>query len=438
MTRSFVVSGARVTYRSATLDDLEAAAHADPTTRLHELVSRTSVGEAVVLQTCNRVEEYVVAETATAGRDALSDFAPGLPADVAIETGHRESLEHLLRVAAGLESQVLGEDQVLGQVRDAYVAAQDADTLGPILESAMVKAIRVGERARTETGINEGVVSLGSAAVELVRQERGLDGDIVVVGAGDTARTVVRSLADRGVDRMSILNRSPENARRIADDYALSARCDGLDALPVALGRADVVLTATGSDERVVRPGTVSGNEDLLIVDLARPRDVDPAVEDVNGVTVRDLDALRAVTDATHRERREAAVAVESIVDEEFDRLIDQYKRARADAVIAAMYRGAERIKQREVSEALAKLDATDLSEADREAIEGLADAIVSQLMAVPTESLRDAAAEDDWETIATAIELFDPGQGTEGPDLFEAIAEGTSLEAAAEAADDS
>jgi len=134
-------------------------------------------------------------------------------------------------------------------------------------------------------------------------------------------------------------------------------------------------------------------------------------------VTVRDLDGLRSVTESTHEERREAAREVEAIVEEEFDLLLDQYKRARADAVISGMYRGAERIKEAEVRRALDRLD---LDAEDEEVLESLADSLVSQILAVPTKSLRDAAGEDDWETISTAIDLFDPTGGADTEALFE------------------
>jgi len=416
VTEAFVVSGVRVTHDRADVAALEAARFDDWRDRIDELLAADGVAEAAVIQTCNRVEEYVVADSAEAGRAALSTF-PELPEEAVVETGHGESLRHLLRVATGLESQVLGEDQILGQVREAYAEADERGALGDVLEPAFLKAIHVGERARTETAINEGIVSLGSAAIDLAAAEEGLEGaTVAVIGAGEMARTVAKSLPE-GVREVHVLNRSPERARRLGADVHPPVSCDGLDALSAHLAEADVAFSATGSSEPVIDAGTAVDAGETLLVDLAQPRDVAAGATDREGVRVRDLDGLQSVTESTHEERREAAREVEAIVEEEFDLLLDQYKRARADAVISGMYRGAERIKEAEVRRALDRLD---LDAEDEEVLESLADSLVSQILAVPTKSLRDAAGEDDWETISTAIDLFDPTGGADTEALFE------------------
>ncbi len=415
MTDAFLVAGVRVTHDRADVAALEAAAFEDWRDRIDELLAADGVAEAAVLQTCNRVEEYVVVDNAETGRAALSTF-PGLRDEAVVEMDHGGSLQHLLRVAAGLDSQVLGEDQILGQVREAYTEADERGALGEVLEPAFLKAIHVGERARTETAINEGIVSLGSAAIDLAAAEASLDGaTVAVIGAGEMARTVAKSLPDR-VAEVRVLNRSPERAERLGADVHPPMSCDGLDTLSTHLEDADVAFSATASSEPVVDADTVAGAGETLFVDLAQPRDV--ADDAADQVTVRDLDSLQSVTETTHEERREAAREVEAIVDEEFDLLLDQYKRKRADAVISGMYRGAERIKTAELNRALDRLD---LDPEDEEVVESLADSLVSQILAVPTKSLRDAAGEDDWETITTAIDLFDPTGGAETEALFEA-----------------
>jgi glutamyl-tRNA reductase len=417
MTDAFLITGVRVTHDRADLATLEAARSDDWRDRIDELLAEDGVAEAAVVQTCNRVEEYVVTDGAEAGREALSPFS-SLPEDTVVEMGHTESLQHLLRVAAGLDSQVLGEDQILGQVREAYAAADERGALGDVLEPALLKAIHVGERARTETAINEGIVSLGSAAIDLAAAEQGLaDATVAVIGAGEMARTVAKALPER-VAGVRVLNRSRERAERLGADVHPPVACAGLKRLPAHLADADVAFSATASTDPVVDAETVADAGELLLIDLAQPRDVTAGAAECGGVTVRDLDGLHSVTEATHEERREAAHEVEGIVDEEFDLLIDQYKRQRADAVISGMYRGAERIKEAELRRALDGLDGLDAEEED--VIESLADSLVSQILAVPTESLRDAAAEDDWETITTAIELFDPTGGADTEALFE------------------
>lgn len=438
MTRAFTITGARVTHHTAPLSVLESASHDDPESRLRELADRDRVTEVFRLQTCNRVEEYVVAETPTAGETALEDVGKGYDASHVVRTGHEESLRHLLRVAAGLESQIIGEDQVLGQLRSAYLTARDAGTVGPVFEAALLKAIHVGERARTETAINDGTVSLGAAAVQLAERDVGLSGrSTLLVGAGEMATAVARGLADTDIAELRVVNRSVDRARSLTADLDVPTRVGGLDSLATHVAATSVVVVATASPDPVIKPRHVEAAGETVLIDLGQPRNVAPVVADRPGITVYDLDSLEAVTAATHADRQAAAEAVEAIVEEEYELLIDQYKRRRADAVIRAMYQGAQRLKERELETTLGKLEqGSTLSDAQREAVEGLADAIVSKLLAVPTESLREAAAEDDWETIATAIQLFDPTLLEDAPPA-ELVALASDHEAAADVSDD-
>jgi glutamyl-tRNA reductase len=409
---SGIVSGVSVAHTRASLDQLEAATAESQQTAVADLLDEPGVSEAFVLQTCNRAETYVVTDDAADGRAALARVTTNVPDEVVRELDHEASLRHLLRVAAGLESLVLGEDQILGQVRDAYEDARAAGGIGPVLEDAVTKAIRVGERARTETAINEGVVSLASAAVRLVAEKHGLDGTTaVVLGAGEMGQLAAKRLADR-VDRLVLVNRTVSRAESLADSVepaACDLRVTGLADLPATLGPADVVISATASAERVLDPTDLADVGETFVVDITRPRDVAPGADDLPHLTVYDLDRLETVTEKTRQMRREAAERVEDIVDEEFEQLLVQYKRQRADQVISAMYESAERIKASELERTLGELD---LDEADEEVVESMADAIVSQLLAVPTNSLRDAAEADDWTTIHTALRLFNPRFG--------------------------
>ncbi|WP_132059639.1 glutamyl-tRNA reductase [Halorussus amylolyticus] len=418
-----VVSGVRVSHDHAGLDAVEAACHADTESVVERLLGTPGVREAFALQTCNRFEAYVVTDDPATGRAVLADFAPDVGDHVVVETGHEESLRHLMRVAAGLESLVLGEDQILGQMRSAYETARKAGALGSILDDAVTKAIHVGERARTETAINDGAVSVGSAAVELLDDHRDLDAaTALVVGAGEMGTIAAHALANADVETLYVANRSPESATEVTRDVDHDdARALSLDGLATALAGADVVVTATGSEGHVLDADSLADRGRTLVVDIAQPRDVSPAARALDGVTVYDMAALKTLTDETERRRRLAADSVEAMIDREFDRLLDGYKRKRADEVIATMYESAERVKERELSEALSKLDAHGgLNDDQREVVSAMADALVSQLLAPPTKSLRDAAGEDDWTTINTALQLFDPEFGDgEGPSEF-------------------
>jgi glutamyl-tRNA reductase len=413
---SGVITGVSVSHSCASVDEIERAAARSQRAAVATLLEEPGVEEAYVLQTCNRVEGYVVADGFDAGREALDVLTSEVPSDTVRELDHEESLRHLLRVAAGLESLVLGEDQIIGQVRDAYEDARVEGGIGSLLEDGVTKAIHVGERARTETRINEGVVSLASAAVQLVDDEcdlRAVTG--LVVGAGEMGTLAAQALADR-LDRVLVANRTVPHAEHVASTVDADASAVALNALPTAVAEADVVVSATGSQTAVFDVETLAEAGETFIVDIAQPRDVPPGAEGIPSLTVYDLDRLEAVTEKTRRQREQAAEAVERIVDEEFERLLAQYKRKRADRVISAMYESAERVKAQELGTALGKLDLDDESEA---VVESMADAIVSQLLAAPTSSLRDAAEEDDWSTIQTALELFDPNFGPESPPAF-------------------
>ncbi|GAA0226221.1 glutamyl-tRNA reductase [Haladaptatus pallidirubidus] len=413
-----VISGVRVSHDRASLDDVATACHADQRAVIARLVEEPGVSEAFALQTCNRFEAYIVTDTPTAGGAVLAEFAPDVADHAVVTMGHEESLRHLLRVTAGLESIVLGEDQIIGQVRRAYKSARAIGAIGPMLEEALMKAIHVGERARTETAINEGVVSIGSAAVALADEQRDLDGaTALVVGAGEMGTITAHALADAEIETLIVANRSTERAETVAEEVEMvDVRAVGLEALPACLPRTDVVVTATGSDGHVLDADLLADCGETLVVDIAQPRDVSPAVAALDGVTVHDMAALESVTDETRSKRRAAAESVETMVDREFENLLEQYKRKRADEAIAAMYEGAERVKERELQTALARLKAQGMDEDQRAVVESLADALVSQLLAPPTKSLRDAAAKDDWTTINTALQLFDPEFGDEPP----------------------
>ena len=409
-----VIRGVTVAHQRATVDEIESATTADEETAVRDLLTRDGVDEAFALQTCNRAEVYVVAESAAAGRAALDDFAPDLRDGAVHEMDHETSLRHLMRVAAGLESLVLGEDQIIGQLRSAFETARGAGGIGPVLDPAITKALHVGERARTETQINEGVVSLGSAAVELAARQRRLRGaTALVVGAGEMGRIAARAFDDAGVSTLIIANRTVSKATSLADEVDADASAVPLDATADAATTADVLVTATNSPDPVLDGDDLDDAGSTLVIDLAQPRDVAPSVSSLDDVDAYDIDSLEAITDETREQRREAAAAVEEMIDDELDRLLDSFKRQQADEAISTMYESAELVKERELRTALSRLEAQgEVTEAQRETVEDLADALVGQLLAAPTKSLRDAAAEDDWTTIQTALDLFDPEFG--------------------------
>jgi glutamyl-tRNA reductase len=405
-----VITGVSVSHALATVEEVESAAPDDESAAAQRLAARPGVSESVVLATCNRAEAYVVTNSAADGKEALSAFAPEVREGAVTRLEHEDAIRHLMRVASGLESLVLGEDQIIGQVKDAIERAREDGTLGPVLEEALLKAVHVGERARTETAINEGTVSMGSAAVELAGREADLDdATALVLGAGEMGTLAARAFDGAGVDELLVANRTLPNAEHVAEDVSVGAEAVPLHDAAAAVREASVVVAATGADEPVLTAEELDG-ADAVCVDIARPRDIDPAADELESVVVHDIDDLERVTEAAHENRRAAAREVEAMIDREHDRLLSSFKRARADEAIRGMYEGAERMKARELDRAITKLEAQgDLNDDQRETVEALADSLVSQLLAPPTESLREAAGEDDWTTIQTAMELFDP-----------------------------
>ncbi|WP_313694466.1 glutamyl-tRNA reductase [Halorarum halobium] len=423
MTEAGVVRGVSVSHARADVEDIGSVGGDAAADTVSGLLARDGVTEAFAIRTCNRAEAYVVADDGEAGEAALADFAAAVPEEVVVSLDHESSLRHLMRVAAGLESLVLGEDQIIGQVKRAFAESRRAGGIDAMLDGVLTKAIHVGERARAETAINEGSVSLGSAAVELAAEELDLTGSTAaVLGAGEMGTLAARALDDAGVDRVVVANRTVPHAEHVACELDVSAEAVPLADAPAAAHEADVLISATGADGYVLEADDLADAGDVVCIDLAQPRDVDPdaavgdaaagtaSTGDESGVTVHDLDALKAVTAETQASRRSEAERVEAMIDEEMDRLLASFKRRRADEAISAMYEGAERTKARELDRALTKLEAQgELPDEQRETVESLADALVGQLLAAPTKSLREAAMEDDWDTIHAAMELFDP-----------------------------
>jgi glutamyl-tRNA reductase len=415
-----IITGVSVSHVDARVDEIERVPGETERETVRDLLARDGVEEAFALRTCNRAEAYVVTDDAATGRRALRDFAPDVRDGAVVGLDHEEAVRHLMRVASGLESLVLGEDQILGQFRTAMEEARAVGGVGPTLDEALTKALHVGERARSETAINEGVVSLGSAAVRLADRRLDLgEATALVVGAGEMGLLAARALDAAGVPRLLIANRTVPHAEHVARDVACEASAVGLDDLPAVVTEADLIVCATASPDYVLDPETLATAGETLLVDIAQPRDVDPAATDVAGVTVRDIDALESVTEETHDRRQAAAARVEAMIDAEFSHLMERFKRSRADEAIGAMYESAERTKQAELETAFRKLESQgELTDEQRETVAALADSLVNQLLSAPTKSLRDAAAEDDWTTIQTAMQLFDPEFGGEPPEL--------------------
>jgi len=366
--------------------------------------------EAVVLSTCNRTELYVVGDDAEAvALDALRSLGGDEVAALAYRLADQAAALHLFRVAAGLDSLVPGEGEILGQVRDAH----EAGAPGPLLNRLFHDALHAGKRARTQTTIGESPASVSSAGAALAQQVFGeLDGRrVLVVGAGKVGELAARSLAARGAVVQAVANRTQEHGVELAQ--RVGARAVQLDDVSSALASVDVVVSCTSA------PGFVIGTADvpprrgrpLFFVDLAVPRDVDPAVNELDDCYVYDIDDLEAVVEATLVDRRREAERAEAIVAEEADRF--RAWQASLDVVptIASLRARAEEIRASELSKA-------KLSDEERRAVDSITTQILNKLLHLPTVRMKEAAAAADGVLYADAVRhlfgLEDSVQGGE------------------------
>jgi len=385
---------------------------------LHELAACDHLSEVVVLSTCNRTEIHAVATRYHPAmldvRNFLSGWSGDPPeafADHCYSYHDDSAVTHLFRVASGLDSAVLGEGEILRQTRDAWASARAEGTSGPVLDLLFRQAIETGKRVRAETGIARGITSLAHAAVDLASERvGGLEGrTVLVVGAGEMGESVLRAVAGR--PRTLIANRTPERAAELA--AAAGADAVAWEQLHDALGQADVVVSSTGSTAPVLGEAEVAalmaGRPDrpLLVVDLAVPRDVDPGAAGIDGVTLLDMDAVRAHADLALAARREELPRAERIVAESVAAHLEASAQRQMAPMVTRLRERAEEIRQGE----LARLDGrlNGLDDAQRSAVEALSRGIVAKLLHDPTIRLKSAAGTPEGEQLAAALrELFE------------------------------
>ena len=417
---SVVVIG--LNHRSVPLDLLERMTIDDSrlAKALHDVASREHVSEAVVLSTCNRTEIYVVAEKFHGAyadlRNFLSEMAylpPEEFADHLYVQYDDDAVSHLFAVTSGLESAVVGEAEILGQVRRAWERAQEEGTTGSSLNLLFRHALEVGKRARTETGISRHIASVSTAAVAMAAERMGdLAGRrILVLGAGEMGEGMVRALTSAGVDDLRIANRTWERAVELAD--RLGGRAVRLADISESLAEVDLLLTSTGATSIMLEHGdlaqvmTVRQGRPLLIVDVAVPRDVDPSAADLPGVTLLDMDDLRTFADAGIAERKGEVAAVRAMLVEEVERFVSVSSAREVAPLVAELYDRAEGVRVGELDRYRARLG--DLDERQLEAVEALSKAIVAKLLHDPAVGLKDAAGSPRGERLAEALrDLFD------------------------------
>jgi glutamyl-tRNA reductase len=423
---SLVVVG--LNYRTVPVELLErmAVPSAALPKALDALMAREHLAEVVLLSTCNRTEVYARTTMFHPGVDDvrhfladLADLDPDAVTEM-IYTFHEDAaVAHLFAVAAGLDSMIIGEHEILGQVREAWQVAEREATTGPLLSRTFRQAVEVGKRSRTETGIGRHAVSVPSAAVTLAAERLGsLEGRrVLVVGAGETGTSMAVALAGAGVAEITVANRTFARAQELA--ARVGGRAVTLDEVADLLVGVDVLLTCTGSSDVLVERAdveTVMRHRDgraLLIVDVAVPRDVDPGVAQVFGVTLLDIDALRSVGEQSLQRRQAEVGRVREIVTAELARYrVDRSAREVAP-LIASLRRRADDIRRDELARVRSRLTALDPDE--RAAVETMTRAILNKLLHEPTVRLKDAAGTTRGELYAdTLAELFALGSPTD------------------------
>jgi glutamyl-tRNA reductase len=417
---SVVVIG--LNHRTAPLDLLErmAIGEGQLAKALHDLTTREHVSEALVLSTCNRTEVYAVAERFHGAysdiRGFLADFSFLPPEEFSDHLYvHYDSAAaaHLMSVTAGLDSAVLGETEVQGQVKLAWERSRDEGTAGPALNLLLRHALAAGKRARTETGIGRHIASVSQAAVAMAAERLGgVDGKtVLVIGAGEMGEGMAVALAGAGVGQVLVANRTPARAGELAARVA--GRPVPLMEVPGHLADVDVLLTSTGAQAPLIEPADIAPvmarrpGRPLLVVDIAMPRDVDPAVADVEGVTLLDMDDVRGFAAAGIAERRREVAAVEAILNEELERYLGATSAREVAPTIVALRERADAVRVAELDRLRARYD--DLDPRQLDLVDAVTRGMVAKLLHQPTVVLKDAAGSPRGDRLVAALrDLFE------------------------------
>jgi glutamyl-tRNA reductase len=389
------------------------------------LSAERRISEAVAISTCNRTEVYLVGDAAEAERAALA--ALGAHAGIDVEELARvtyvqqncDAARHLFRVTAGLESMVLGEHEIGGQVRGAYEAARETGATGPLTSRLFAAALKTGARVRAETAIARSHVSVSSVAVDLAERSLGeLRGrPAVIIGAGETSELTAQALAARGAGTIFVANRHADRARSVAARFG--GVVVGLDRLPEKLEAADIVVASTSSPHPIVGAEELElvmaarGRRPLLLIDIAVPRDIDPLCGELDGVTLRDIDDLQSAVTHNISSRAADLPAAEAIVEEEILRFASWLGQLDVRPTIAALRMRGEEIVEAVLAENSGRWESA--SPRDLARIEALARAVVGRLLHEPTIRLKSLEQARSHGSIELLRDLFALGEGSVG-----------------------
>jgi len=384
-------------------------------TFLSRLHSNNVVREAMLLSTCNRVELYSVPQSMEAVRESMAEFRG--PAGERIDKylywyKGREAVLHLFRVASSLDSMVLGEPQILGQVKDAVRVAEESSSVGRLMQPLLRHTLSVAKRVRTETDLGRSRVGIGNAGVDLALQ---IFGELskkraMLIGTGDMGQQVAQALLSSGLAELLVTNRSPGPAAELAAEKGGTAV--PYERMSDYLGRVDIVIAATGATTPIVSPAAVRAAlkrrryHPLFLVDLSVPRNIDPAVDDLDEAYLFNIDDLQQVVSAGRQQRAAAAEHAQRLVLEETDRFMASLRALNVGPDLARMTRFAERLRQKEVERSRRLIDTLD--DDQRAALDAMTRAMVKRLLHQPLKQLRDAARRGDADTMDLIRSLWE------------------------------
>jgi glutamyl-tRNA reductase len=377
---------------------------------LQQLRADDQVLEASILSTCNRLEIYTLLRHPEQGIEAVSAFlsqvsglAVGELSPHLFTYHHEEAIAHLLRVAAGLDSLVLGEGQILSQVKKMVRLGQEYRSVGPILNRLLNQAVSTGKRVRTETNLGTGAVSISSAAVELAQlkigQARGLDElvpldqeQVAVVGAGRMARLLLQHLQSKGCRGVVLLNRTVARAEALATDFPqLPVQCRPISDLDHCLSTCSLVFTSTAAEEPIIsaqRLGPLNRRSSLMLIDIGVPRNISADAATLPGVDSFDVDDLQEVVARNQEARREMASEAEGLLREEAQLFLEWWDGLEAVPLVNRLRTQLEEIREQELQKALSRMG-PDLSARERKVVEALSKGIINKILHTPVTRLR-------------------------------------------------
>jgi len=387
----------RIDYKIADIETMESSY--EKLDKLNEKIhEKIDILEEVTLKTCNRYEIYLITE---------KDIT--IPTTTFIVETNDVAINHLLRLSSGLESMIMGEDQILGQIKNARKKAIKEETIGPKLEKVFTKAIHVGQAIRKNTHINEGGVSVGSGAVELIEEKYGsLEGkNVLIIGAGEMGTVVSKALLEKGTNAIVVANRTYDKAQQLA--LELEGIAIKFKQMNDTLNKIDIVISATGAPhalidkERLEEYISEDHRKEMIFLDLANPRDINENVKEI-GIKLYNLDDLRYVTDKNKERREQEAIKAEAIIEEETLLLKNALKQLEISPILSKLNMEAEKIRKQEVEKTLKMLD---LDKKETHTVIHLTHSLVDKMMYNIINNLKEAANNNDKETIEHAKKII-------------------------------